>query len=136
LRPINQERRGSRVLSYDLPGRAVQAAILPNDGAAFATIYDARQLARLNLATRELTLFDMPPGSAGPLQLYPMPNGQSLWIADQGMLEGQPTGDKLVELDAETGDVLQTIQVDPGPHGVVSNEDGSRVWTTTLVDGW
>lgn len=129
------ETSSGSVTSYDLPGRAVQAALLPDDSAAFATIYDTRQVARLNLATREVTLFDLPDGSAGPVQLYPAPNGQSLWIADQGMLEGQPAGNKLVQLDAASGDVLQVVQVDSGPHGVVLNQDGSRVWTTTLVDG-
>lgn len=121
--------------SYDLPGRAVQAALLPDGGVAFATIYDTRQVARLDLATRELALFDLPIGSAGPVQIYPAPDGRSLWVADQGMLEGQAAGNKLIQLDAATGAVLQVIGVDPAPHGVVLNEDGSRVWTTTLVNG-
>jgi DNA-binding beta-propeller fold protein YncE len=123
------------VTSVALPGRAVQTAILPDGSTAFATIYDTRQVARLDLASGELVLFDMPLDSAGPVQLYPTPDGQSVWVADQGMLEGDPPGDTLVQLDAATGEVLRVASVDPAPHGVVLDEAGTRVWTTTLVNG-
>ncbi len=121
--------------SYDLPGRAVQTALAPDGHAAFATVYDTRQIARLEFSTGQLTLFDLPVGSAGPVQLYPALDGQSLWVADQGMLEDQPAGNELIQVHAETGAVLRRVVVSPGPHGVVVNQDGTRVWITTLVEG-
>jgi DNA-binding beta-propeller fold protein YncE len=123
------------VTSYDLPGRAVQTAILPDGSVAFATIYDTRQVARLDLTSKALTLFDMPAGSAGPVQLYPAPDGRSVWVADQGLIDGEPAGNSLVQLDATSGEILRTALVDPGPHGVVMNQAGTRAWTTTLVNG-
>jgi outer membrane protein assembly factor BamB len=123
------------VESWALPGRAVQAAALPDGSATFATIYDTRQVARLDLASRTLTLFDLPAGAAGPVQLYPTPDSAHLWVADQGMLDGDPAGAALYRLDAATGAVDLTAAVAAGPHGVVVNQDGTRVWTTTVVDG-
>jgi len=124
-----------RVDSYDLPGRAVQTAVLPDGSAAFATIYDTRQVARLDLGARQLTLIDLPAGAAGPVQLYPTPDSRHLWVADQGLLDGRPAGDELYRLDAATGAVDLVAAVAPAPHGVVVNHDGSRVWTTTLAQG-
>lgn len=123
------------VTRFDLPGRVVQAAVLADGTAAFATIYDTRQVARLDLSSQQLRLFDLPPGSAGPVQLYPSPDSRSIWVADQGMLGSDPAGTSLVQLDTATGAIRRVANVDPAPHGVVLSEDGSKVWTTTLVNG-
>ncbi|MCK6530732.1 hypothetical protein L6R50_25295 [Myxococcota bacterium] len=123
------------VESYPLPGRGVQAAVLPGDGAAWVTVFDTVQVARLDLVTRELTLFDLPEDSAGPVQVYPTPDGAHLWVADQGVLDGRPVGDRLLRVDAATGEVDLVAQVGGGPHGVVVEPDGATVWTTLLVDG-
>ncbi len=125
----------ARVDSYPLPGRAVQAAVLPSGGRAFVSIYDTRQLASIDLGSRAISLIDLPAGAAGPVQIYPSPDSSTLWVADQGMLEGQPAGDKLYGIDVASATVRTTVRVNQAPHGVVVNEDGSKVWTTTLVDG-
>ena len=44
------------VTRHDLPGRAVQTAVLPDGSAAFATVYDTRQVARIDLTTQVVTL--------------------------------------------------------------------------------
>jgi DNA-binding beta-propeller fold protein YncE len=62
------------VTRHELPGRAVQTAVLPNGSAAFATIYDTRQVARLDLSSHVVTLYDLPSTSVGPVQLYPTPD--------------------------------------------------------------
>jgi YVTN family beta-propeller protein len=121
--------------AHDLPGMAVQTAILPDGSAAFATLYDTRQVARLDLATGELRIFVLPADSAGPVQIYPHPDGGSVWVADQGVLQGRPTGHTLFRLDARTGELLDRVEVGQGPHGVVVPPDGRSVWTTLLVDG-
>lgn len=123
------------VRSWDLDGRAVQTAALPDGSAAFASIYDTQQVARLDLATLELTVLDLPEGAVGPVQIYPTPDSAGLWVADQGYLEGDPAGEHLYRLDAATGEVTLTADVSPAPHGVVVRANGAEVWTTTLVDG-
>jgi DNA-binding beta-propeller fold protein YncE len=123
------------VTTYDVGGIAVQAAVLPDGSAAYVTVYDTKQVAKLDLGHHEIELFDLPEGSAGPVQIYPTPDGTGLWVADQGFLNGDPAGNSLYLLDAATGAVKLTAEVSPAPHGVVVTEDGSRVWSTTLVDG-
>ncbi len=123
------------VARHDLPGRAVQTAVLPDGSAAFATVYDTRQVARIDLTTQVVTLHELPPSSAGPAQLYPSPDSTFVWIADQGLLDGDAAGNSLIAMDAETGEVHHVVTVDPGPHGVVLNADGTKAWTTTIVNG-
>jgi len=123
------------VTRYALPGRAVQTAILPDGSAALATIYDTRQVAHLNLLSQAMVLFNLPTTSAGPVQLYPSPDSRSVWVADQGMLGNDPAGRSLIEIDARTGELRHTVSVDPAPHGVVMNAEGTKAWTTTLVNG-
>ena len=123
------------VQSWDLDGRAVQTAALPDGSAAFASIYDTKQVARLDLATLELTVFDLPEGAVGPVQIYPTPDSAGLWVADQGYLDGDPAGEHLFRLDAVTGEVTLTANVSPAPPGVVVRANGAEVWATTLMDG-
>ena len=122
------------VESYALPGRAIQTAVLPDGSAAFATVYDTRQVAKLDLSAGSVSLFDLPDGAAGPVQLYPAADA-TLWIADQGMLDGDEAGHRLYRMRADDGAVDLTVDVSPAPHGVVVNAESGRVWTTTLVEG-
>lgn len=122
------------IKSFDLPGRAVQAAVLPDGSAAFVTVYDTRQVAKLDLSSDQLSLFDLPEGAAGPVQLYPAPHAR-LWIADQGLLDGEPAGSKLYRMNSDDGMIERTASVSSAPHGVVVSADGRTVWITTVVDG-
>lgn len=118
------------------PGdRAVQTAVLPDASAAFVSLYDARQVARLDLVTGAVTRFDLPSGAAGPVQLYPSPDSRALWVADQGLLDGDAAGRFLFRIDAISGALLGTAEVGSGPHGVVVSGDGQRVFATTLGVG-
>ncbi len=121
--------------SLALPGRAVQTATLPDGSAALVTVFDTKQVARVDLATREVRLFDMPAGSVGPVQLYPTPDGRYVWVADQGVLDGRPAGDRVVRMSAATGATDLSVKVAAGPHGVVMNKMGDRLFVTTLVGG-
>ncbi len=117
---------------HDVGGIAVQAAVLPDGSAAFVTVYDTKQVARLDLATSELVRFDLPAGAAGPVQLYPTPDSSGVWVADQGFVDDDPAGTSLFLVDASTGATTLTAEVSPAPHGVVVAEDGAVVWTTTV----
>lgn len=121
--------------AHDVGGIAVQSAVLPDGSAAFVTVYDTKQVARLALDGGEVELIDLPAGSAGPVQLYPMPDSSGVWVADQGFVNGDPAGESLYLLDGQTGALRLTATVASAPHGVVVSEDGSAVWTTTLAEG-
>jgi YVTN family beta-propeller protein len=121
--------------SIALPGRGVQAAVSPVADVGFVSVYDTKQIAHVDLQTAELKLFTLPAGSAGPVQIYPTPDGKGLWVADQGMLGADPTGTKVMLIDTASGAVQQSVTVAPGPHGIVVSPDGKTVWTTTLVNG-
>lgn len=123
------------VTSYDLPGLAVQTAVLPNGSAAYATLYDTRQVARLDFMSDQITLFELPGTSVGPIQLYPSAATGLLWVADQGALAGQPVGHQLFALNTGSGIVERAVNVGQGPHGVVVEPESERIWVTNLVGG-
>ena len=123
------------VQSWDLPGLAIQVAVLPDGSAVLATLQDTRQVARLDLQTEAVTVFDLPEGSVGPAQIYPTPDSSAVWVADQGSMDGLMAGRELYRLDARTGETTARVFVHDAPHGVVVSADGSTVWTTTLTMG-
>lgn len=120
--------------SWDLPGLAVQVAVVPDGSAVFATLIDTLQVARLDLATDTVAIVDLPEGAMGPAQIYPSPDSKSVWVADQGATGGI-AGHELFQLDAATGALLARVVVSEAPHGVVVSPDGQTVWTTTLGSG-
>lgn len=120
------------VTSWALPGLAVQVAVLPDGSAVLATLNDTKQVARLDLRTDALDVFDLPVGAMGPAQLYPTPDSASVWVADQGALDGSMPGHELFRMDATTGEVDARVMVSEAPHGVVVSADGATVWTSTL----
>lgn len=117
---------------WDLPAGAVQVAVLPDGSAVLATVRETVQVARLDLADEALTLFDLPAGATGPAQLYPAPDSASVWVADEGTVDGVLAGRELFRLDARTGELQARVLVDEAPHGVVVSPDGETVWATSL----
>lgn len=116
--------------SYPLPRRAFQVAVLPDGSAAFAGVFDTQQIAHLDLTTDELELWNLPEDAVGPVQLYPTPDSRSIWVADQGMLEGRPVGSHVYRLDVTSGLVDREVVVGGGPHGIVVDPNGDRVFVT------
>lgn len=123
------------IAAIPLPAPAVQAAVLPDGSAAFVTIFRTMQVARLDLATRAVTLLDLPKGSVGPLQVYPTPDSKHIWVADQGNLEGRAAGNHIYRLSTVTGTTDLTVDVGSAPHGLVVNAEGTRLWATIVDDG-
>lgn len=116
-------------------GMAVQTACGP-DGFVFVSLYDTREVVRYNTQNEELTRIALPADAQGPIQLYPSPKSgsQSLFVADQGMLEGRPASNKLYEIDMEAAAVLATVDVGMGAHGVVLSQDGARAYVSNAAD--
>lgn len=121
--------------TWPLPGHAVQVAVLPDGSAVLATLQDTRQVARLDLATEQMEIFELPATAQGPAQIYPSPDSSRVWVADQGEPGAPVYGHELFALDARTGAVTADVTVDDGPHGVVVSADGATVWATSVGFG-
>ncbi|MCC7537159.1 MAG: hypothetical protein IT379_13135 [Deltaproteobacteria bacterium] len=118
-----------------LGGIAVQTACSPDGRFAFVSLYDTREVVRLETSSLTVERTSLPDGSQGPVQLYPSPDGRRLYVCDQGNLLGRPPSNRLYELDVESMSVVATIEVGRGAHGVVVSDDGAYAYVTNIVDG-
>lgn len=114
-------------------GVAVQTACAQGGRYVFASLYDTREVVRLDVTSGVLTRVALPAGAQGPVQLYPLA-GDRLYVCDQGMLLGRPPSNKLFELDVSAARVTATIEVGQGAHGVVVSDDGSTAFVTNVAD--
>jgi len=114
-------------------GVAVQVACALSGRYVFASLYDTREVVRLEVATGALIRIALPAGAQGPVQLYSRPDGR-LYVCDQGLLLDRPASNKLFEIDAQTATVTATIEVGRGAHGVVVSDDGMTAFVTNVAD--
>lgn len=119
--------------TISLPGKAVQVAIIPNQKQIAVSLYDTKQVALVDVQSKQMKLIKLPSEAKGPVQMYASPNGQYLYVADQGYYENQPVSNMLYRIDLATSTVDKVIPVGQGPHGVVVTQDGSRAFITDLV---
>lgn len=115
-----------------LNGAAVQTAVTSDGKYALATVYDSKSVAIYDISTAQLGYVQLPAGAKGPLQLYPTPDAEYVYVADQGNYFGQPNGDKVYKIDIVQRKVVTTTQVGTAPHGVVVSPDGKYVYVTNL----
>jgi YVTN family beta-propeller protein len=108
----------------------VQTAVTPDGKYVFASLYDTREVVRLNLQTQALDRLTLPAGAQGPIQLYPTPDSKQLYVCDQGVELGRPLSDKVYVLDTESFALSHTITAGRGPHGVVVSRDGRHAFVT------
>ncbi|MBY0473331.1 YncE family protein [Patescibacteria group bacterium] len=125
--------RSGSVRKIKLPGAGVQAAVTPDGTFVLASVYNTKQVFWLNRQTGEQGLINLPSGSKGPVQLYPTPDSQYLYVADQGYYFDQPTGNVVYRINIADKVVDQTISGGSAPHGVVVSHDGARVFVTNLL---
>jgi YVTN family beta-propeller protein len=116
-----------------LGGVAVQTACVPGGRYVFASLYDSREVVRYDTTDGTLTRIALPEGSEGPVQLYPAPDGLTLYICDQGLLLDRPASNRLYEVDVQSAAVTATIFVGDGAHGVVVSEDGLTAYVTNIA---
>ncbi|MHB1086800.1 MAG: hypothetical protein ACYCZ0_03575 [Minisyncoccota bacterium] len=122
-----------KVRTIELPGAGVQTAVTPDGVFAFASVYDTKQVFWLNRQTGERGLIRLPAGAKGPVQVYPTPDSQYLYVADQGYYFDQPTGTVVYRVNIANKAVDQTIGAGSAPHGVVVSADGTRTYVTNLL---
>lgn len=124
----------SAVTSVPVGGIAVQIGCSPDARYAFASLYDTKEVVRYELASGAVTRVALPPESQGPVQVYPSPDGKTLYVADQGLLLDRPASDQLYFVDVASWAVRASVKVGRAAHGVVASEDGTRVFVTNVND--
>ncbi len=120
------------VKTVALDGVAVQTAVTPDGLYVAVSLYDSRNVAIYAPSSGTLEYIAMPDGSQGPLQLYPSNDSRSIYVADQGVLEGRAAGKTLVKIDLSSRSVTDVVEVGLAPHGVALNADGTRAYVTNL----
>lgn len=121
------------VTYVSLDGRAVQTGVTPDGTYAVVSVYDSKSLGVYDTATKQLSYVRLPEGAKGPVQLYPTPDSQYIYIADQGYYFDQPNSDKVYKVDLKDMKIVQTITAGLAPHGIVSTWDGKYVYVTNLL---
>lgn len=117
-----------------LGGIAVQTAVLPGPESVFVSLYDLKEVVRYDVATGDTVRIPLPAGAQGPIQLYPSRDNQRVYVCDQGIVNGNPSSNKLYVIDVSTNTVISAITVGNGTHGVVTSLDGTKVFVTNTLD--
>lgn len=125
--------RTNKVGIIGLSGSVVQTAVIPNSSFIAASVYDTKEIAFIDTETFMISYVQLPPGSEGPIQMYTTPDGQYLYVADQGFYFEKPTSDYVYKIEIPTKTVVSTIKAGVAPHGVVVAPDGERVYVTNLL---
>lgn len=115
-------------------GMAVQTAITRDGKFVFASVYDMREVLRYEVLTGEAISISLPAHAQGPVQLYPSPNGQYLYVCDQGVWMGMPASDQVFVIDINSGTVIDSVTAGTAPHGVVVSRDGKKIYVTNNLD--
>jgi YVTN family beta-propeller protein len=127
------ETKTGKIQYFPLSGAAVQTAVTPDGQYAFATVYGTKKIAWINVNTNEQGYINLPDDAKGPIQLYPTPDSQYLYVADQGYYFEQSTGNEVYKVKISEKAVEQSIEVGLAPHGVVVDKAGTFVYVTNLL---
>jgi DNA-binding beta-propeller fold protein YncE len=122
---------GQVVREFPLPGSAVQVAV--GDGAVFATVRSPAAVARIDLASAEVTIWPLPNGAKEPAQIVITPDHARLLVAEQGNKDLE--GNLLDVLDAATGAVIAQVEVGLGAHGIALAPSGRVAYVTAIFEG-
>ena len=118
----------AQVTHLPVEGPAIQVAV--GTHAVFAAITNPPAIARFDLTTRAMTMFPFPAGTFAFGQDYITPDGSRVYVAEQGSTSG--AGYHLFGIDGATGNVVATVSVPPGAHGIVLSPDGQFAFVTSM----
>lgn len=116
-----------------LPGSSYQLAVAKDERTLFASVYDSKRVARIDTETEEPTYTDLPDGAEGPIQVDLTDDGATLLVADQGLLLGRASSDRLYFYDVATAAFTGSVSIAAGAHGVVVA--GPRAFVTAYEAG-
>lgn len=117
-----------------LGGIAVQTAVTPDGKYVYVSLFDTKEVARVELGTMAVVKIPLPSESQGPIQLYATPNSKLVYVCDQGGLLGRPLSDKVYVIDVMSSAVVNTIVTGNKAHGVVIDEMGTNAFITNSED--
>lgn len=123
-----------KVAVLPVGGSVVQTAVTPDGTYVAASVYETRSVVLYDTRTKGVEIVPLPEGSQGPVQLYPTSDSRSVYVADQGVLQGREANNKLYKIDFATKSVTGTIAVGKAPHGVALSADDSLAFVTNLED--
>ncbi len=121
------------IFKYPLNGKAVQTAVSPDGEYAFASVYDTKQVAWVHIKTGKQGYIDLPAEASGPVQLYPSPDSQFVYVADQGFYFDQPTSNEVYRINIADKKIDQTITAGSAPHGIVIDKLGKYAYVSNLT---
>lgn len=117
-----------------LGGMPVQTAVSSDGKYAYASLFDLKSIAIIDLNSMDVTKVALPADSQGPIQIYLTPDNQQLFICDQGDLMGRPVSNKVYVLNTSTKTVSEPILVGNKAHGVAINTQGTFAYVTNTDD--
>lgn len=121
------------ITEIPLGGIAVQTAVTSDGKYAFVSLYDVKEIARYDIQNQQVSKITLPGGACGPIQLYPTPDNQLLYVCDQGAVGGDTASNKVYVIDIASSSVTATIIAGYATHGVVVSNDGKKAYVTNSL---
>ena len=125
---INLE--SASIESIPLSGDAIQIAVTPDGKKVAASIFSTRKIAVYDTLSGRLSEYPLPSDARGPVQISPTTDSRYVYVADQGVRNNQPEGNRIFKLNIEEGIVEASILSGRAPHGVAVS--GSNVYVTNV----
>lgn len=124
----------NRIQEVKLFGIAVQVAVSPDGRYVYVTLYDKKQVARVDLDSYAVKFIDLPSGAQGPIQLYVTPDSKLVYVCDQGGILGQEASNKVYVIDAGSAKVVNTIITGNKAHGIVIDDKAEKAYVSNSGD--
>lgn len=122
------------ITEVPLDGVAVQTAVAPDGQNVYVSLYDTREIVRVNTSSLSVTRLSLPQGAEGPIQLYPSPDNSRLFVCDQGGLLGRPVNNLVYVVDLASFSVADSVLAGNKTHGVVVDHTGNKAYVTNTQD--
>ncbi len=117
------------VKTIQVGNNPITTAITEDNTMLLATLNSENSLAIVNLATDEVQKIAV---GEGPAQVYIQKDSKFAFVANQGT-ESNPSN-TLSKIDLSTKEVVATIEVGNGAHGIVVSDDNKYVYVTNMYD--
>lgn len=117
------------VKTIQVGNNPITTAITEDNTMLLATLNSENSLAIVNLATDEVQKIAV---GEGPAQVYIQKDSKFAFVANQGT-ESNPSN-TLSKIDLSTKEVVSTIKVGNGAHGIVVSDDNKYVYITNMYD--
>jgi YVTN family beta-propeller protein len=118
-----------RARTVEVGGSPVQVAVTDDGSTVFVSVAATREVVRVDVASGTVTgRVEVP---AAPAQIWVTSEGTVL-SADQGGPEAP--GSTVSIIDGRTMQVVDTIEVGSGPHGITVDPEETRAWVTNVYD--